>query len=259
MIKYFKILLHGLVWTYRQIIKRERYLEDLLIEISDYLDIEQKKKFIFLDIGAHAGTWSIGVKKMFKNVEIHCFEAYSYYSNVLHLKFFFLNLFNFKVHNFAVSDEDNKILNLNFKNNSTGKFLTGMSFISKDILSDYSSERVKSISIDGFFKNKQLNIGFIKIDIEGGELMALNGAKSIISSDRPIIFFEYFYQYTKKYNYDSKKLNSFFQEQKYNLFLVKNHIYLEKIFKIQELDKAQDFFAIPKEKELKFEKFKSNK
>ena len=49
------------------------------------------------------------------------------------------------------------------------------------------SESINLISIDEFAKDKDLNIGFLKIDVEGYGYEALKGSEEIIKKDRPII------------------------------------------------------------------------
>jgi hypothetical protein len=74
---------------------------------------------------------------------------------------------------------------------------TGVGEFSKTVkynplgVSSYISEHGKSemdiISIDEFVSKKKLTIGLIKMDIEGYELNALNGAKETIKKFKPVL------------------------------------------------------------------------
>jgi FkbM family methyltransferase len=62
------------------------------------------------------------------------------------------------------------------------------------------------------------NISFIKLDLEGGELHALQGATRILKRDRPIIVFENCREGTAvKYGYDANTFFGFFLEYRYKL------------------------------------------
>lgn len=54
------------------------------------------------------------------------------------------------------------------------------------VTNEKGSITIDLIDLDGFFSS-DVNIGFIKMDIEGSELNALKGAKEIIQRDRPIL------------------------------------------------------------------------
>lgn len=247
--KYLKIFIHSILWTYRQLKHKDISLNYLLVEISDFIKFDKNEKFIFLDIGSHAGTWALAFNKLYKNTNIYCFEAFNYYCMVLKLKMTILCRFYIKVINVAISDIDDLNVNLNYENKHTGKSLFGMNFISKNISNDHIYESVKSKKIDTFVKNEKFKIGFIKLDIEGSELLALLGAKETIEKDRPVIFFEFFNEFTKRYNYSAKDINNFFLNLNYCFFKVVDHIHLEKISEITIDTQAKDFLAIPNERE----------
>ncbi len=54
----------------------------------------------------------------------------------------------------------------------------------------YTTESVTSITIDELVKQKSLDPGFIKIDVEGAEHLVFEGAQNVLESQRPIILSE---------------------------------------------------------------------
>jgi FkbM family methyltransferase len=76
-------------------------------------------------------------------------------------------------------------------------------------------EDIITINVVALDNNISLDIpiGFIKIDVEGGEISAFNGMKQIIATHKPVIVFEDHIGDTVKYlriqfNYKIQKLNS---------------------------------------------------
>ena len=78
---------------------------------------------------------------------------------------------------------------------------------------------IETISLDSYVKDKNLNVGLIKLDIEGYGLKALEGAKETIKNFKPILlisiyhngeeFFEikdYIKQLNPHYNFIVRKL-----------------------------------------------------
>ena len=126
-----------------------------------------------LDIGAHIGTHTINMSKYFKNV-------YSFEPNIdvfYNLKLNTNNLNNVNIYNKAVGNE-NKNVNLVIKDINTHSFIENFNNI----------KIVKQIKIDDF--NIKDKIGFVKIDIEGGEINAFKGMYNLIKRDNPIIVYE---------------------------------------------------------------------
>ena len=76
--------------------------------------------------------------------------------------------------------------------------------------------KVKTMKLDAHFAEIK-KVNFIKIDVEGSEFELLNGAKGIITRDRPLIILETFVskknefllnEFLSNYNYSAEKINS---------------------------------------------------
>lgn len=149
-----------------------------------------------LDIGAHIGVHTINMSKYFKNV--HSFEPNP---NIFYnLKLNTNNLNNVIIYNKAVGNE-NKNVNLIVKDINTHSFVEQFN----------NAKIVEQIKIDDL--NIKDEIGFIKIDIEGGEINAFKGMYNLIKRNNPIIVYEDHHGdntiYLKKvHNYKIFKINS---------------------------------------------------
>jgi len=140
----------------------------------------QKDK-VFLDIGAHSGTYTISLAKYCKTV--HSFEPQrmTYYS--LCGSVALSNAENVFCHNFGLGEESQtgqQTLNI-VSDDGGGSTLKDTANIKKTEL--ITVKTLDSINIQ--------DIGFIKIDVEGNELNVLKGALNTLKqSNYPKILFE---------------------------------------------------------------------
>lgn len=132
-------------------------------------------KFNALDIGANIGNHSLVFSKHFKNV--YCFEPNNIVYHVLKLNT--LNKKNIKLHNIGLSDQNTK----SFLSVPQGNIGGG------EVLSKKDKDNVE-ISLKRFDENFNVDFSFVKIDIEGHELSALNGMKDSLIKYKPLISFE---------------------------------------------------------------------
>lgn len=96
-------------------------------------------------------------------------------------------------------------------------------------------------------------IGFIKIDVEGGELAVLRGSEYILQNSRPSIVFECTNSGLSAHNIQPVDMYEFFDARSYSIFLVKDWlsdkeplVYEEFLKSMQYPFQAFNFLAIPK-------------
>jgi FkbM family methyltransferase len=96
-----------------------------------------------------------------------------------------------------------------------------------------------------------LSIGFIKIDVEGGELAVLKGGEAILKH-RPVIVFECTQSGLQSYNLSPQEVYQFFEAHSYGIFLVKDWLangtalsYEQLLQAIQYPFQAFNFLAVP--------------
>ena len=139
---------------------------------------------VILDIGANIGNHSVVFSKMAKKV-------YAFEPNILVFELLRVNTIkikNVKIFNFGASDRTQaalaKIPKLNCgggslaldkKNSQPNKFIE-LSF------------NLKSLDSVKFFSD--VNIGMVKIDVEGHEMEAFRGMKLLLKKNKPVILFE---------------------------------------------------------------------
>ena len=84
---------------------------------------------------------------------------------------------------------------------------------------------------------QNLPISLIKIDVEGGELDVLLGAKKIIKAHRPYILFEFGQGGSDAYGLTPEKIYLFFQEAGYEISLLQSFLSRKAALKLDGLKK----------------------
>jgi FkbM family methyltransferase len=100
----------------------------------------------------------------------------------------------------------------------------------KDITIDVRTERLDDVIDDNY------NVGLIKIDVEGAELIVLEGAEKTISRSKPLIIFEFGLGASDVYGADPKKLWRYFTGINYNLSLLDNWLKDKTAFTLKDLE-----------------------
>ena len=136
----------------------------------------------FIDIGAHAGTYSIILADHFKNV--HAFEAQRKTFYQLCGGIVLSGKNNIEAHRTALSDIKAKEKLHIFSTDGGSSSLNSEEFVGKLI----TTETVDVNTLDSF---ELKDVAFIKIDVEGLELNVLKGSLNTLKdSDFPKILFE---------------------------------------------------------------------
>ena len=173
------------------------HLKDFMIgQTTPYLN----KLKNTLDVGAATGMYASHFANHSKSVI--CFEAVKpVYEQLIKIKEKHNNIIT---HNLAVSDftgksefyvDDKRLSNSSFQNLVEGQKI-----------------EVETVTIDSL---KLIDIGFIKVDVEGVELDVLNGAKDTIKEYRPTCMVEVYEKFNK---YPVDTTFDFFFSRNYKCF-----------------------------------------
>lgn len=139
-----------------------------------------KDDWVFADIGANLGEFTDFFKK-FKYKEIYAFELNPVTAGILKNKH---NQPNIIVENYAVCDKDGIVPFFNGGNPADDKTYNIIGF-NMNLINTEKTGEVQSIRLDTYFKDKKIDL--MKIDVEGAELMVLEGLKGIINNIKYIL------------------------------------------------------------------------
>lgn len=163
------------------------------LNVLKYLDekFNSEESLILFDVGGNIGGYSKALSDFFnEKAIIHAFEpSLKTYEIFLETT---KDIQNIIPNNYGLSDiENHQLLYTNEKG-------SGLASVYQRNLEHFGismdqSEEIKLSTIDNYCKVNDINrIHFLKLDIEGHELKALNGAKQMISSKKiDVIQFEF--------------------------------------------------------------------
>jgi len=164
----------------------------------------------FYDVGANFGTHTLAVASRFEDkVKVRAFEAQKQIFFNLCGSLALNGLTNVDCHNLAVTDGSIETLQFDLPdydsvNNFGGLELVPAESSDNQTMKKVGKETVTCVALDDYDERVDL----IKMDIEGMELQALNGATKIFDQYRPICFLEVLKS-------DPSKIRTFFESRNY--------------------------------------------
>jgi FkbM family methyltransferase len=144
---------------------------------------------VILDVGANAGIYSLAALAIQPNAIVHAFEPTPEIAARLRATAILNGLDHLHIHEAAVHNKNGQATLKRCRGGlGTNE---GMNFISQD-LGDSGTERVQTVCVDQFCRDHSINhIDLLKLDIQGHEHSALEGAERLIKSGNiGIIFLE---------------------------------------------------------------------
>lgn len=174
-----------------------------------------------LDIGSNVGSLSIPLAcQVGKNGSIISVEANPVIYSYLCGNVKFNNLVNIKTINSAIGNEEGRVEFSNISSDDMNKVII------QDKINNNTFE-VKITTIDKLLENEKINsIRLLKIDIEGFELFALQGAINTLRKTE-IIYIESFEKHFNAYGYSTVDLIVLLKESSFSVFKYENDILVE--------------------------------
>ncbi|MEQ8464852.1 FkbM family methyltransferase [Coleofasciculus sp. E1-EBD-02] len=171
------------------------YVGEIEYHLVQYIVSQICPGFVMLDIGAHHGLYTLIVAYELKmrgwNGVIHSFEPDPRNYKLLEYNICQNELDNYVViHKEAVTNIESEQTLLIFDQENSGNVLETCSYVyNYKTIETALPQSIKTVSLDSI--SSQLpKIDLIKMDIQGGEHLALVGAEKIIMRDRPTIVVE---------------------------------------------------------------------
>jgi FkbM family methyltransferase len=210
---------------------QEIYIESSRIETAMTRIIHHSMNCI--DIGTHLGSVLSVIKKLSPDGKHIAIEPIPYKYNWLKQKFP-----DVKVLQIALSDTVSEV---DFFMQPRHSGFSGLRLHdSGDGEKQVEILKVNCQKLDDIIP-ADIPIGFIKIDVEGGELAALRGGKSILKQYQPTILFECTQSGLAVHNTSSNDVYNFFHSYSYSIFLVKDWLEDGKALSYQQFVKAMQY------------------
>jgi FkbM family methyltransferase len=162
--------------------------------IYEFIKDTAPKDMFMLDVGARTGKWCKTFVTEFPEATFHCFEALPEQYEKCKNRFRKNN--NVTIHNFVISNNCNETTFYKDKDRLGWSGLQKHSY-----MENFEELTLPSKTLDSF----QLTPYFVKLDVEGAELLALQGASFTLKTAK-VIYFECNEIHTKEYNYTNDQL-----------------------------------------------------
>lgn len=156
------------------------------------IQLQQREHICFYDVGANIGTHTVALARHFDSrIRVRAFEAQRHMYHILCGNVALNGLDNVMCEHSAVSDGTVDHIQVHMPDyNRTNNFggLELMSAVNSDnsLMIKKQMESIPCVTLDSFAEW----VDFIKLDVEGMEFQALQGAKSTVEQSRPICFVE---------------------------------------------------------------------
>lgn len=171
---------------------------------------------IACDIGAHVGQYTVLLADLVGSAgQVHAFEPDATTFATLQANVQLNRLRNVTCNHMALSEASGTatLFLANIANTGANSLRRTDSFGGQQAV-------VQCNRLDDYCVGLDLaSIGFIKIDVEGGELPVLRGGERVLAASRPHLLLE-FSSLTSCFGYSTQDLQQFLQERGYELFLV---------------------------------------
>ncbi|MFK8041539.1 FkbM family methyltransferase [Congregibacter sp.] len=152
---------------------------------------------VIFDVGANIGWYSLLFARRFPGATIHAFEPLPYFS-----KFLSANVAanaldeNVSIHSIGFSNEAKSADIFLDKGNGTNASMRNVADAEAAI-----TVPVEVVRLDDWCAEHSLWPDFIKCDVEGAELLVVQGAEKTLAERRPVVFLEILRKWSKAYDY----------------------------------------------------------
>lgn len=165
-------------------------VSSIILDYGNFEEVELElvhknlsEKSVFFDIGANVGLYSLSAARQFNNIEIHAFEPVP-------------DTFRELKNNLEKNQLNSKIIinQLAVSNTNESVYMT-TDYHSSNYMTESTSLQnkieVTCTTIDDYVEKYSIQkIDFIKIDVEGQELLVLQGCEQCLKKFKPILLVE---------------------------------------------------------------------
>ena len=167
-----------------------------------------------IDIGANIGYYTTIFSKLTQDGFVHSFEPDNQNFKILQKNCQLNKCRNVKLHNRAAGNCDS-LQKLYLSDTNHGDHRSYPVGDNRDFI------EIKMVTIDNFLKSES-NFDFIKMDIQGFEMNALEGIKNTLLNSKPMLLMEIWPEALIKNNTHPSSIIAFLRKANYNIYDVEN-------------------------------------
>ncbi len=187
--------------------------------VSQELIARLENAEVFADVGAHLGYYGCIAGAAYPDLKLFLFEMNHNMVELIERNLAANKLNDAVVVNQAVSDRRKRI------SYADGSVDAGLSMSQAGDQSGREGEvTAEAVSLDEFFAEKGVDPDVIKIDVQGAEMEALQGARAIIERRHPVIFLEVHPKLVGSFGVTVPNIYRFLADKGYNqIYLINEH------------------------------------
>lgn len=172
---------------------------------------------VIFDVGAHLGYLTKEFATAHQGrIQVVAFEPGDYCWSILSRVV--RSLSNVQLLKEGLGDQDTESL-LKTPIKKSGMLGIGISQVGGDMEGQFISSSIKVSKLDTLLSTRQVPIpDLLKVDVEGGELNVLMGAKNLILEHRPIWYLEIEHYHTERFGYEPKDIFEFLFSYGYDAY-----------------------------------------
>lgn len=154
---------------------------------------------VVLDIGANCGWYSLALARHCPTAQIHAFEPIAHTHGILERNIQRNGLQQIQTHRLAFSDQEAA---LEFLYTPRCSGATSMAQAGQPApLEELEKITCPGTTLDAFCTQHGLSPDIIKCDVEGAELMVLQGGADVLAHHRPVILIELLRKWSRQFGY----------------------------------------------------------
>jgi len=189
-------------------------------DLFDFLSNFLKSGMVILDLGANIGQYTIlAAQRVGPNGSVHSFEPCTRMFEELKFNIMLNNLEKLcTLNKIAISDKQGTAFLSTYKPGA--EVYSSIGNHKRKEAKALGHEEVKTETIDNYRKvNNIKNVDFMKIDVEGAELLVLHGAKQLLSRpNSPVISLEFADINTQGFGYKALEIWDFLTGLGYKMY-----------------------------------------
>jgi FkbM family methyltransferase len=214
-------------WAFADGTYYEQNVTDWLVKL-----LSSSPRKVFYDVGANYGYYCLRLAGIAKH--IHAFEPAAETHRVLLDNLRRNALTNVRLHKVGLSDRNGvEVMNIYSSSGNNSLFDRAVPRHSTSRL--VRRELVDVVTLDGLFHRGELQPpDLIKLDVEGGELHALKGARETLRKYRPALLFEYFEPLCQAAGYSRTELLRELEEHKYTIYGLSSNVTDHKAYALSQ-------------------------
>lgn len=209
---------------------------------TEFLKSIAQSDWTILDIGANCGWYALALAKRWPTAKIHAFEPIPHTYEILQRNIHHNGVSNIQTHRLAFSNQET-VLDFLYTPDCSG----ATSLVKAGQPGSTAAlERIAcpATTLDMFCARQELAPQLIKCDVEGAELLVVQGGEETIATHRPVILLELLRKWSREFEYHPNDVLNLLSKHGYRAYTLDANTKLAYCESINEDTEQTNFFFL---------------